>query len=87
MPKKLDSYFLAISQRLASARMSRWAKDQIGRDIRLISYFGRSLVVLKVEGGHEPCDFDGKYYERHGANVSEVPQQQCTSLFRRFLAS
>jgi hypothetical protein len=46
---------------------------------------GLHLVVLKVESGHEPCDFQGKYYERHGANVSEVPQAQYTALFRRFL--
>ena len=85
MPKKLDSYFLGITQRLSATQMSAWAKAQIGRDIRLIKYFEKSLVVLKVEAGHEPCDFQGKYYERNGPNVSEVPQPQYAALFRRFL--
>ncbi|MDB4945841.1 MAG: divergent domain protein [Labilithrix sp.] len=85
MPKKLDSYFLGITQRLAAAQMSAWAKDQIARNILLINYFGRSLVILRIEAGEEPCDFQGKYYERHGANVSEVPQSRYTALFRRLL--
>jgi len=87
LPKKLDSYFLGITQRLGVAQMSTWAKEQIARDVRLIRYFDRSLVIFKVEAGHEPCDFQGKYYERHGANVSEVPQPRYSTLFRRFLAA
>jgi hypothetical protein len=87
LPKKLDSYFLGITQRLASTQMSEWARAQIARDVRLITYFGRSLVIFKVEAGHEPCDFQGKYYERHGSNVSEVPQPQYAALFRRFLST
>lgn len=85
LPKKLDSYFQNITQRLAAAPVSAWARDQIARDVRLISYFGRSLVVFKVEAGNEPCSYDGKYYERHGANVKEVPQAQYPTLFRRLL--
>jgi len=86
LPKKLDSYFLGITQRLISAPMSAWAKDQIARDIRLIRYFDRSLVVFRVEAGVEPCDYEGKYYERHGPNVAEILQPQHASLFRRFFA-
>ena len=85
LPKKLDSYFLNITQKLGAANMSLWAKNQIARDIRLVNYFDRSLVIFKVEAGNEPCAFDGKYFERHGSNVSEVPQAQYTALFRRFL--
>ena len=85
LPKKLDSYFLGITQRLAATQMSAWARDQIARDVRLISYFGRSLVIFRVEAGHEPCDFQRKYYERHGSNVSEVAQPGYAALFRRFL--
>lgn len=86
LPKKLDSYFLAITQRLAAAQLTVWARDQIARDIRTISYFGKTLVVFRVEAGNEPCAFQNKYYERHGANVVEVPQEQFPTLFRRLLA-
>lgn len=84
LPKKLDTYFLGIIQRLDSAPMSAWAKSQIARGIRLIRYFDRSLVVFRVEAGTEPCDYEGKYYERHGANISEILQPQHAALFRRF---
>lgn len=86
LPKKLDSYFLSITQRLANASMSAWAKAQVARDIRITNYFGRSLVVFRIEAGAEPCDFQGKYFERHGSNVVEVTQTQYPSLFKRFFA-
>lgn len=86
LPKKLDSYFLNVTQRLDGSPMSEWAKKQIGRDIRLIRYFDKSLLVLRVMAGSEPCSFGGKYYERQGANVSEIGQPQYASLFKRFLA-
>jgi len=86
LPKKLDSYFQGIVQRLSQAPMPDWARAQVARDIRLISYFGKSVLVLRIKAGNEPCAFDGKYYERHGANLAEVPQPQYAELFRRFLA-
>jgi hypothetical protein len=86
LPKKLDTYFLNITQRLAACPMSEWAKKQVGRDIRFLRYFDRSLVVFQVRAGTEPCSFCGKYYERQGANVSEIEQAQYTALFKRFLA-
>lgn len=84
LPKKLDTYFLSVTQRLLAAPMSPWAKTQIARDIRLIKYFDRSLLVLRVEAGTEPCDYEGRYYERHGANIAEILQPQHAALFRRF---
>ena len=86
-PKKLDGYFQDVIQRLSNSGLSSWAKSQIARDIRLISYFGHSLLIFKVEAGSEPCDYEGKYYERHGANVAEILQTQFTALFKRFLSS
>lgn len=86
LPKKLDGYFLNVTQRLDASPMSDWAKKQIGRDIRLIRYFDKSLLVLRVHGGAEPCSFGGKYYERQGANVREIEQPQYAALFKRFLA-
>lgn len=85
LPKKLDGYFLGVSQRLAASPMSEWAKSQISRDMRLIRYFDKSLLVLRVQAGTEPCSFDGKYYERQGANIAEIPQPQYSALFKRFL--
>lgn len=87
LPKKLDSYFAGAINKLKSSAMSDWAKAQVARDMRLITYFGKSLLVMKVEAGREPCSFDGRYFERHGANLSEVPQAQYGALFRRFFAA
>lgn len=84
--KKLDSYFLTVTQKLAASPMSAWAKGQIARDIRLMKYFDKSLLIFRVEAGAEPCDFHGKYFERHGSNVSEVLQPQHAALFRRFFS-
>lgn len=85
LPKGLDSYFSHVNQRLARVDMSTWTRDQIARDVRLIRYYDRSLLIFTVEAGKEPCAFQGKYYERHGANVEEVLQPGYAELFRRFL--
>lgn len=85
LPKKLDGYFQGVTQRLAAASMPEWLRSQLARDIRLISYFGKQVLIFRVLGGKEPAAFDGKYYERHGANLSEVPQSEYANLFRRFL--
>ena len=85
LPKKLDGYYQQLMQRLAASPMSEWAKAQVAREARLMQYFDRHLVILKIEGGNEPCSYDGKYYERHGPNIAEVKQSQYFQLFKRFL--
>lgn len=84
LPKGLDTYYTQIIQRLESSPMSKGTKDYIAREIRLMKYGDRSLVIFRVEGGSVPCDYGGKYYERHGPNISEVLQPQHAELFRRF---
>jgi hypothetical protein len=85
-PKGLDSYFQMISQKLKQSSLEDWAKNQINRDLRLVNYFGRSVLVFKVEAGSVPCLYEGKYYERHGSNIVQVPPEQYAALFTRFLA-
>ena len=85
-PKGLDSYFQMISQKLKQSSLEDWAKNQINRDLRLVNYFGRSVLVFKIEAGNIPCLYEGKYYERHGSSIDQVPPEQYAALFKRFLA-
>jgi hypothetical protein len=85
-PKGLDSYFQMISQKLKQSSLEDWAKNQINRDLRLVNYFGRSVLVFKIEADNIPCLYEGKYYERHGSSIDQVPPEQYAALFKRFLA-
>jgi hypothetical protein len=85
-PKGLDSYFLMVTQKLRQSGLADWAKDQINRDLRVVNYFGRSVIVFRVEAGGIPCLYEGKYYERHGSNIAEIAPEQYAALFSRFLS-
>lgn len=79
-----DGYLQVVIQKLAASGITKSVKDQIKRDVRLMSYFDKSLLILEVKADKVPCAFDGKYYERHGPNVAEVTQDQYPALFGRF---
>lgn len=85
--KGLDGYYQAALQKLAAAPLPQWAKDQISRDSRLVSYFDKSLLVFRVDAGAEPCAYDKKFYERRGPNVAEIPPDQLGPLFKRFFGA
>ncbi len=83
--KNIDSYYRWVVQKLGSQPIPPSLKDQVTGDMRLVRYFDKSVLVLRVVGGSEPVSFDGKFYIRKGANVTEVDAGGMTPLFRRFL--
>jgi len=80
----LDGYLQRISQILSTAPVNDTTKKQIARDMRMIQYFDKSLLILQAKANDEPSMFDGKFYERHGTNNVEIPVEQYGNLFKRF---
>ncbi len=84
--KDLDSYSRKITQYIkAEPILPEEVKNQLLRDMRIINYYDKSVLVLKIKSGTEPYSYDDKYYERHGSNVSEIEAKNYTNLFKRFL--
>lgn len=80
----LDKYFNKVVQMVKGQPISDRDKDNISRNIATIKYFDKELVLLKIESGDKPSFYDGKYYVRHGSNVSEIPPENFSELFLRF---
>lgn len=80
-----DEYLKKIVAMVKKQPVSDAVKAQIVRNVRLVRYFGKEVVVFKIEGRDEPYAFEDGYYERHGSEVVEVKASELTSLFRRFL--
>jgi hypothetical protein len=82
--KGLDGYFQNVLQRLKAEPIPDWASAQIGRDVRMIRYFDKAVLILTVKAGDQPMSYADKFYERSGPNVVEVPVDAYRGLFARF---
>lgn len=81
-----DEYLKKVVAGIRSQPVADAVKAQIVRNVRLVRYFDKEVLVFRIEAGEDPCAFDEKYFERHGNEVSEVKGAPLTALFRRFLA-
>ncbi|EIJ39914.1 Protein of unknown function DUF262 [Galbibacter orientalis DSM 19592] len=60
-------------------------KDQILRNIDYFKYYGKSVMILKIEALDEPARFENKYYERHSTNTIEVKRDKEKEIWKRFI--
>ena len=81
----IDKYFTKLVSMIASQPISDFDKDQISRNIQIVSYYGKSIIVFRIEAGEEPSIYDDEYYVRRGANVELVPAKDRAILFKRFI--
>ncbi len=79
-----DKYFTKLTQLIASQPISDRDKDNILRNISIVDYFDKTVIILKIESGSEPSVYGGKYFVRHGSNIEEVIPENFGTLFKRF---
>ena len=83
--KSFDEYFAKIVSRIKHAKITpESVKNQICRDIRKVTYYGKEVIIFHVKSGQEPALYDGKIYERHDSNLHEVPTTGFVDVYRRF---
>ena len=80
----IDRYFQSIVQKINAVPAPDWVKEYIAREIRLVSYFGRSVLVMKLAAGSEPAHYNGAFKVRHGANNELVEVDGYARLYARF---
>ncbi|EOX3391924.1 DUF262 domain-containing protein [Vibrio cholerae] len=80
----IDKYFTRLVQLIKQQPISERDRDNISRNISTIRYFDKDIIILKIESGDKPSIYDGKYFVRHGSNVSEVIPENFADLFLRF---
>jgi len=83
----IDKFFRWLIQRVQSQPVEQAVKDNIGSSIRMVNYYGKDVVLFSLSAGKDPTAYDGKYYQRIGANVQEIKFSEFPNLFRRFSQS
>ncbi len=80
----IDKYFTKITQLISNEPVSQRDKDNILRNISIVDYFNKTVIILKIESGTEPSVYGSKYFVRHGSNIDEVLPENFNALFKRF---
>ncbi len=84
LAKDLDDFYRQLIQKIKTQPISEESKDYLSKNIRIVNYFDKDIVIFKTQSLQSPMIYDGKYYVRHGANVSEVKAENYSSFFRSY---
>ncbi len=79
--KDLDTFYRQLIQSIKKQPIPVDAVDYISKNVRLINYSEKDVVIFKIESQKAPLFYDKKYYVRHGANVEEIPVERYSEFF------
>jgi hypothetical protein len=83
----LDQFYLWLTQQIKAQPIDQTTKDNLGRNIKIINYYDKDVVLFSINAGKEPTAYNEKYYQRIGANIEEIKFTEYAELFRRFSQS
>ncbi|WP_258002555.1 hypothetical protein [Fischerella thermalis] len=69
---ELDNFFKWLIQKVQSQPIDQAVKDNIGRNIKIVNYHDKDIVVFCMKAGKSPVMYDNRYYQRISSNVEEV---------------
>jgi hypothetical protein len=82
--KDLDDFYRQIIQKIKKQPISEEAKDYLSKNIRVINYFNKDVIIFKTSSLNAPMIYDEKYYVRHGANVEVVKPINYATFFQSY---
>lgn len=80
----IDNFYRWIIQQIKSEPISQTVKDTIGREIKIIDYYDKSVLIFCLKAGENPTSYDEKFYQRSGANIEYITVEEYPELFKRF---
>lgn len=80
----LDKFYQWIIQKIDSQPIDDKVKNDIGRNMKIVNYFNKSVMIFSLKSGNKPVTYDSKFYERIGANTIEIKVDNYSELFKRF---
>lgn len=86
LQKNLDQLFQHITEKIKQSPVSDDLKGYLARNIKTVRYHEKTVFVFEIQAQKDPSHFGGTYYERHGANLVELPTTDVVGLVRRFIA-
>ncbi|WP_316751780.1 DUF262 domain-containing protein [Pedobacter gandavensis] len=86
MHKNHEAYRTLIENKIRHSKISPSKYiDQILRSIDYFEYYGKSILILKIQTNGEPVKFGDNYYERQGTSTVEIPRDKEIDLWQRML--
>ena len=82
--KTLDQMFQDITDRLARSALSEPLKSYVSSHVKCVQYYDKTIFVFEVVGQDTPSHWEGRWPERQGAQVKDVPADRMGALFERF---
>lgn len=82
--KNLDQMFQNISDRVGRSALSEPLKSYVYTHLKCVRYFDKTVFVFEILGQDAPSHFSGKFVERQGAQVKDIPAEAMVTLFDRF---
>jgi hypothetical protein len=81
----LDKFQRWLIQQLQQQPIEQTIRDRIGQNMRLIRYYEKDILLIGLKADRDPIAYDGKFYQRIGSNLDEIPLTGYSELFRRFI--
>lgn len=82
--KDLDQLFQDISDRINRSKLSEPLRSYVNSRLKCVRYYDKAIFVFEVVGQNNPSHVDGKWLERQGTQVKDVPPDKLSALFDRF---
>ena len=84
LSKSLDQFFQLITEKITRSAVSEPLRDYIARNVKLVRYYEKSVLILQAQAQSEPSRYNEEFYSRQGSSLDEVPVERYSDLFRRF---
>lgn len=81
-----DKYFSMLKNRLQNAPITEHYRRQLGSKIRMVNYYNKSVIILKLTSDNGAVMYDNAYYTRIGANNDPiaVSAEEMPAFFAKF---
>ncbi|WP_162300618.1 GmrSD restriction endonuclease domain-containing protein [Anaerosacchariphilus polymeriproducens] len=82
-----DKYFSMIKSVLEKQPLTEHYRRQIGSKIRLVDYFGKTVIIIKIVNDNGAVMYDNNYYTRICANndAQPVSAEAMPAFFAKFM--
>ena len=84
--KTLEQFFQVIVDKVTNSLVSSDLKGYIARNIKAVRYYDKTIYIFDTQSQQEPSSYDGRYYDRNGAQLVELTGQDIIRLARRFVS-
>ena len=83
-----DRYYSMIKNKLENMPITEHYRRQLGNKIRMVNYYNKSVIILKLISDNGAVMYDNAYYTRIGANNDPIPvsAEEMPTFFAKFIA-